>query len=121
MAHIVCMTEDDLIKASIKNDRMAQRQLYERYSSAMYTIAFRITNDAEEAQDVLQDAFIKIFKNLKKFRRESTLGAWIKTIVVRTALSKIKKNKPTESLEDFHTRGMHLFLFRKGYFFPSRG
>ncbi|MEL7119850.1 MAG: RNA polymerase sigma factor [Bacteroidota bacterium] len=106
MAHIVCMTEDDLIKASIKNDRMAQRQLYERYSSAMYTIAYRITNDAEEAQDVLQDAFIKIFKNLKKFRRESTLGAWIKTIVVRTALSKIKKNKPTESLEDFHTRGM---------------
>lgn len=100
MAYTLCMTESDLIKACLNNDRLAQKQLYEKYSSAMYTVAYRITNDFELANDVLQEAFIKIFKNLASFRGESTIGAWIKTIVVRTALSKIKKRIITEPLED---------------------
>ncbi|MBV6653754.1 MAG: RNA polymerase sigma factor, partial [Mameliella sp.] len=53
----------------------------------------------DSANDVLQDAFIKVFKALPRFRRESTLGAWIKTIVVRTALSHIKREMKFESLE----------------------
>lgn len=104
MAHTLCMTESELIQACLRNDRLAQKELYERYKSAMYTLAYRITNDFELANDVLQDAFIKVFKNLSKFRKESTLGAWIKTIVVRTALSKIKKEPLTESLEARHIK-----------------
>ncbi len=104
MAHTLCMTESELIQACLRNDRLAQKELYERYNSAMYTLAYRITNDFEMANDVLQDAFIKVFRNLSKFRRESTLGAWIKTIVVRTALSKIKKEPIVESLEAKHIK-----------------
>jgi RNA polymerase sigma factor (sigma-70 family) len=59
----------------------------------MYTLAYRITGDFESANDVLQDGFLKVFRGLPGFRRESTLGAWIKTIVIRTAYSKIRKNK----------------------------
>lgn len=70
----------------------------------MYTAAYRITADFELANDVLQEAFIKIFRHLKSFRKESTLGAWIKTIVVRTALSRIRKEKRTESIEEHHLK-----------------
>ena len=100
MPHTISMTENKLIQACLNNDRNAQRELYERYSGAMYTIAYRMTNDFELANDVLQEAFVKVFRNLAKFRKESTLGAWIKTIVVRTALSKVKRQKKFEPIEN---------------------
>lgn len=99
MPYVLSMTEAELIKACLANDRLAQKNLYERYSRAMYTLAYRVTNDFELANDVLQEAFVKVFKNLEKFRGESTLGAWIKTIVIRTALSKIKRQPTFEPLE----------------------
>lgn len=96
------MTESDLIDACLNDDRLAQKELYDRYSRAMYTAAYRITSDFDLANDVLQEAFVKIFRHLSGFRRESTLGAWIKTIVVRTALSRMRKEIRMESLEDYH-------------------
>ncbi len=104
MSYIVGqMMESELIDSCIANDRLAQKELYDRYKKAMYTVAYRITGDYDLANDVLQDAFINIFRALPKFRRESTLGAWIKTIVVRAALKKIKKQPKEERLEDYHT------------------
>ncbi len=94
------MTEDELIEGCLADSRRAQKELYARYSQAMYTIAYRITNDFSLANDVLQEAFIKVFRALPNFRRESTLGAWIKTIVVRTALSKLKRRPHFEPLEN---------------------
>jgi RNA polymerase sigma-70 factor (ECF subfamily) len=96
------MSESDLIDACLNDDRLAQKELYDRYSRAMYTAAYRITSDFDLANDVLQEAFMKIFRHLSGFRRESTLGAWIKTIVVRTALSRMRKEIRMESLEDYH-------------------
>lgn len=93
------MTEIDLIQACIANDRLAQKSLYDRYKRAMYTLAYRVTNDFELANEVLQDAFLSIFKNLEKFRGDSTLGAWIKVIVVRTAYKKIKKRFVFDELD----------------------
>ncbi len=100
------MTEAELIQACLQNDRLAQKNLYDRYKKAMYTVAYRMTGDFDAANDVLQEAFIKVFRALPKFRKESTLGAWIKTIVVRTALSRLRKAKPIESLEEHHTAGL---------------
>lgn len=93
------MTEAELIEGCLANGRLAQKLLYERYCQAMYTVAYRITSDFELANDVLQEAFIKVFRALPGFRRESTLGAWIKAIVVRTALSKIKREPQFETLD----------------------
>ena len=97
------MTEAELITACLKQDRTAQKTLYDRYKDAMFTTSYRMMGDFELAEDVLQEAFVKVFRALPKFRKESTLGAWIKTIVVRTALSKLKKKDFTEPLEDYHT------------------
>ncbi|MFM8362456.1 MAG: RNA polymerase sigma factor [Haliscomenobacter sp.] len=93
MAYPLSMTESELIQACLREDRLAQRALYERYNQAMYTLAYRITGDFELANDVLQEAFVKVFQHLAHFRRESTLGAWIKTIVLRTAISKVKRQQ----------------------------
>jgi len=82
-----------LIAGCRANDRSAQHMLYRRYADAMYTIAFRITRNKDLASDVLQEAFIRVFRYISDFRQESTLGAWIRTIVVRTAISLIRREQ----------------------------
>ncbi|NRB63802.1 MAG: RNA polymerase sigma factor [Saprospiraceae bacterium] len=101
------MTEQELIDACLARDRLAQRELYNRYKNAMYTLAYRVMNDTELAQDVLQEGFVKVFRNLHKFRKQSTLGAWIKTIVIRTALSKIKRMPRFEEIQE-HQYGSYV-------------
>jgi len=98
------MTESELIEGALRGDRLVQKALYEQYKDAMFTTAYRITNDFDLAEDVLQEAFVKVFSHLQSFRRESTLGAWIKTIVVRTALSKLKRQPAFEPFENHFGR-----------------
>lgn len=81
-------TEAELISGCLLHDRTAQRLLYDRYKNAMYTLAYRITGDYDDANDVLQDAFMDVFRHLDQFRGEATLGAWIKQIVVRKSTKK---------------------------------
>ncbi len=87
------MTETELVQSCLKDDRIAQKNLYDKYRKAMFTLAYRITGDFEAANDVLQEGFVKVFRGLTSFRGESTLGAWIKTIIVRTAYSHLRKEK----------------------------
>jgi RNA polymerase sigma-70 factor (ECF subfamily) len=94
------MTEKELVAACLRGERLAQKELYDRYSRAMYTIAYRMSADTELANDILQEAFLKVFRRIETFRAESTLGAWIKTIVIRTALAKLKKQVIIEPLPD---------------------
>ncbi len=96
------MKEHDLLNACLQKDRQAQKQLYDQYKDAMYTTIYRLVGDYDSANDVLQESFIKVFKNLEKFRKESTIGAWIKTICVRTAYDKLRKKNYLTPLEDHH-------------------
>ena len=80
--------EAELITGCLLHDRSAQRNLYDRYKKAMYTLAYRITGDFDDANDVLQDAFLEVFRHLNQFRGDSTLGAWIKQIVIRKSTKK---------------------------------
>ncbi len=91
MPPTIRMTENELIDKCLADERFAQKELYDRYKDAMFTVSYRISGDFGLAEEILQDAFVKIFRGLHSFRRESTIGAWIKTIVIRTAYTKIKK------------------------------
>lgn len=95
------MTENELVAACLTQNRLAQRMLYDRYKTAMYTLAYRITADFDEANDVLQDAFLDVFRTLENFRGEATLGAWIKTIIVRKAYKKLRKTHFLEYRDEF--------------------
>ena len=85
--------QDVLIKACINGDRSAQYALYKQYSKAMYNISYRITNNSDDAEDVLQEAFLSAFKNLRSFKGESSFGAWLKKIVVNSSINHVKKNR----------------------------
>ena len=80
-----------LLEACLRGESIAQKKLYDRYKDAMFTLAYRICNDFEVAQDALQEGFVGVFRGMHNFRKESTLGAWIKTIIIRTAYKKLKK------------------------------
>ena len=93
-------TEEEIIEGCVREDRKLQKALYEKYCNAMFSSAYRILNNYELANDALQEAFIQVFRDIGKFRGESTLGAWIKTIVVRTAIRKLKKEKMFVDFEE---------------------
>lgn len=99
MSFVFPENEERLLAKCLLGERLAQKELYDKYKDAMFTICYRITTDWDEASDALQDAFIQVFRDLKQFHRTSTIGAWIKTIVVRTATKKVKSLNITESLD----------------------
>lgn len=104
------LTEEELIAGCKRGKRSAQSELYNRYCGAMLGIAMRYSNNKTEAEDALQEAFIKIYKNIVKFegRRDGSLTNWIKTIVVNTTLSINKKNKKHNYTEDIENIRINL-------------
>ena len=82
-----------LIEECRMGDSRAQFRLYNQYCKAMYNLAYRILNNREDAEDILQEAFVECFRNLDTFRFESTFGAWLKKITVNRCINHIKKKK----------------------------
>jgi RNA polymerase sigma factor (sigma-70 family) len=88
--------EQLLLRGCLAQDRQAQYRLYQQYKTAMFSSALRIVGDRALAQDALQEAFIDVFQGLTTFQQQSTLGAWIKTIVVRRALRTLRHEQRME-------------------------
>lgn len=86
------MTTDELIRYSIKGHPQAQKQLYEAFAPSMMGVCYRYTKSVEDAEDVLQEGFIKMFNNLEKYRKEGEFGAWLRRIMVNSCINYLKKN-----------------------------
>ena len=85
----------------MRSDRRAQFELYRLYSQAMYNICLRMVNNDLDAEDLLQQSFVDVFSKMDSFRYESSIGAWIKRIVVNNCINFLKKRKlRIESLDD---------------------
>ena len=82
-----------LVKECKKGNPRAQYRLYRKYSVAMYNLAYRMTNNREDAEDILQEAFVECFRNLDSFRFESTFGAWLKTILINKSINYLRRKK----------------------------
>ena len=95
-----------LIEASITGDNRARKQLYDSYSRAMFNICYRMMNNREDAEDMLQEAFVLAFSKLHTFRFDSTFGAWLKRIVINTCINAVNKRKIDLMLTDdlYHFR-----------------
>lgn len=87
------MTDSNLVERCLKNDRKAQLELYQNYCDAMFAIAVRYVGQPDEAEDIVQEAFIKMFQKLGDYKREVTLGAWLRKIVVNLAIDKLRVRK----------------------------
>lgn len=83
----------DVIARCLQGDRYAQSQLYKLYSKAMFNVCYRMTNNFDDAEDVLQEAFISAFKNLQSYKGDAAFGAWLKRIVINKAINFIRKKQ----------------------------
>lgn len=85
--------ESDLIIGCIEGNRRMQEELYRRFSPRMYAVCLRYAANAEEAEDILQEGFIKIFKKLDSFRSEGSFEGWIRRIFVNTAIEHFRRKR----------------------------
>ena len=93
----------DLIADSIKGSNKARYQLYQLYSKAMFNVCYRMMNNREDAEDMLQEAFVLAFQKLDTFRNESGFGTWLKTITIRICINAMNKRKLNlRYLDDLH-------------------
>lgn len=87
------MLHSELIEKCRTNDRKAQMQLYNKYCDAMYYIALRFLKDSFEAEEAMQESFIKAFAKLHQFTGDVTFGAWLKRIVINKSIDMLKAKK----------------------------
>jgi RNA polymerase sigma-70 factor (ECF subfamily) len=84
---------DELIERCLKGDTPGYKELYVRYSKAMYNTCLRMLNNVAEAEDVLQESFIEAFKNLERFEHRTSFGGWLKQICINRSINQLKKRK----------------------------
>lgn len=86
------LTERDLIAYCLKGDSTSQRDLFDMYAGKMMTVCLRYSRHKGEAEDILQEGFIKVFTNLKSFKNNGSFEGWVRRIMVNTALKYISKS-----------------------------
>lgn len=85
------LSEDELIEGCKSGSRVTQKTLYDRYCRKMLAVCLRYSKTTAEAEDIVQEGFVKVFQGLKDFRQESKLETWITRIMVNTALNAQRK------------------------------
>jgi RNA polymerase sigma-70 factor (ECF subfamily) len=104
-------SDTDLLEGCIRGDRKAQRELYNRFAPKMYGVCLRYAANAEEAEDILQEGFIKVFKKIGSFRGEGSFEGWVRRIFVNTAIEQYRKKtylQPITEHEENTVEGKYL-------------
>ena len=103
------MTEEALLQGCLKNNAVAQRELYERYSPKMMAVCYRYAHSREDAEDMLQEGFIKVFSQIHSFENRGAFEGWIRRIIVHTCINILKKNKKfSESVDLIHASSLQV-------------
>ncbi|RYY18284.1 MAG: sigma-70 family RNA polymerase sigma factor [Cytophagaceae bacterium] len=93
-------TEDELIDGCLSGQQLAQKQLYEKYAARMMAVCLRYAQTTFEAEDVLQEGFLTVFRTLGSFRRECPLEFWIRRVMINAALRQHRRNAPLVAVSD---------------------
>jgi len=110
------MTEEAILQGCLNNDATAQKELYNRFSSKMLAVCYRYAHNREDAEDMLQEGFIKVFTQIRSFENRGAFEGWIRRIMVHTCINILKKNKKfNESVDLIHASGVQV----KGENVPS--
>ena len=99
------MTEEFIIAGCLHNDTAAQRELYNRYSPKMLAVCFRYAQNREDAEDMLQEGFIKVFTQMHTFQNKGAFEGWIRRIIVHTCINFLKKYKKFNDSVDLVNAG----------------
>jgi RNA polymerase sigma factor (sigma-70 family) len=101
------MDYNKLVADCLKLKPDAQKQLYEHFAPSMLGVCFRYTKSIKDAEDILQEGFIKVYKHLPQYKYEGEPGAWIRKIMVNTALNYLKKNRKYQYDLSFNDVTLH--------------
>ena len=103
------MTEEAILQGCLQNNATSQRELYSRYSPKMLAVCYRFAHNREDAEDMLQEGFIKVFSQIHTFRSQGAFEGWIRRIVVHTCINHLKKNKRfNESVDIIHANSIQV-------------
>lgn len=101
------MTEEAILAGCLQNNAPCQKELYNRYSPKMMAVCYRFGQNREDAEDMLQEGFIKVFTQIHTFRNQGALEGWIRRIIVHTCINHLKKNKKfKESVDLIHANAL---------------
>ena len=106
-------SEKEIIEGCIIKNRIVQKILYDMYAPKFYTICLRYVNNKVEADDILQEGFLKIFNNISSFSKENSFEGWMRKIIINTALSYYKKNKKFYNQVSVENIENETFLFEE--------
>jgi len=103
------MTEEAILQGCLQNDATAQRELYNRFSPKMLAVCYRFGHNREDAEDMLQEGFIKVFSQIHTFRNQGAFEGWVRRIIVHTCINNLKKNKKfNESVDIVHATSLYV-------------
>ncbi len=103
------MTEELLLAGCLKNNPASQEALYYRFSPKMLGVCYRYAKNKEDAEDMLQEGFIRIFTQIHQYRNEGALEGWIRKVIVHTCINILKKNKKfMDSVDIIHASNIQL-------------
>lgn len=103
------MTEEAIIKGCLNNEPAAQQELYQRYSPKMLAVCYRFAKNREDAEDMLQEGFIRVFSQIHQFRAQGAFEGWVRRIIVHTCINVLKKNKKfNESVDIIHATNIQV-------------
>ncbi len=102
-------TETDIIQGCVKGDRKFQQVLYNTFSGKMFSVCMRYANDYNAAQDLLQEGFVKVFRNIEKFRGEGSFEGWVRRIFVNTAIEHYRKQVNLYALHDSEVKAYEYY------------
>lgn len=103
------MTEEAIVKGCLRNEATAQRELYNRYSSKMLAVCYRYAQNREDAEDMLQEGFIKVFTQMHTFENRGAFEGWVRRVIIHTCINILKKNKKfKESVDIIHATSVQV-------------
>ena len=98
-----------MLSGCLRNNATAQEALYTRFSPRMLGVCYRFAKNREDAEDMLQEGFIKVFSQMHQYRNEGALEGWIRRIIVHTCINVLKKNKKfSDSVDISNAHGVHI-------------
>jgi RNA polymerase sigma factor (sigma-70 family) len=103
------MTEEAILQGCLKNSAKAQKSLYDKFSGKMLAVCYRYAHNREDAEDMLQEGFIKVFSQIHTFKSQGAFEGWVRRIMIHTCINNLKKNKKfKESVDLIHANSLQI-------------
>jgi RNA polymerase sigma-70 factor (ECF subfamily) len=100
------LSDDAIIEGCLRGDRKYQKALYDKYSGKMFAVCMRYAGEISKAEDLMQEGFIKVFRNIEKFRKEGSFEGWIRRIFVNSCIESFRRNTTMYAIQETNAKNL---------------